>query len=215
MKKPLTIEDIKNPQRKSGFDHVHFHSGPKPWQASGGGRKLINGTRFPSAAFHGPRRAAPDEAAQDYCDHVNGNSLVAPVKLRPLGATPGPRPKKESSDPRVVKGQKLIAKGRKLVSEGYRDDPSGWVYLMFEVGDATYCKIGKSGDDPVYRLPEMQTGNPRELYMAAQIWSEDRHKLEAEAHAKFIDDNHGNEWFLRKAEILEYFGVESRKKVAA
>jgi hypothetical protein len=74
----ITIEDLRNPARQSGFDYVRQsldkrsgRTNPAPFAAvhqdSGGYRKLSWST-----PWRGPRRATAEEAAQDYCDYVNG-----------------------------------------------------------------------------------------------------------------------------------------------
>lgn len=74
----LTTEDIQNSARKSGFDYVGpnekggpTRNGRRPsWRASRGSRKT--GTSGLEYGWRGPSRATPEEAAQDYCDYVNG-----------------------------------------------------------------------------------------------------------------------------------------------
>lgn len=78
----LTPKDIENSDRKSGYRQVTYlkadkdsrwHGGGKPYKAyAGRGRK---------GDWKGPRRATAEEAAQDYCDYVNG-----------LGVTPTTQP---------------------------------------------------------------------------------------------------------------------------
>ncbi len=76
----LTIEDIRNPKRNSGFNHVNSAGtgrGARPsaatigkwWRARAYGGKLDKA----GTSWIGPMRSSPEEAAQDYCDHVNGN----------------------------------------------------------------------------------------------------------------------------------------------
>ena len=42
------------------------------------------------------------------------------------------------------------------------------IYLMREVGESDYVKVGWSGS-PLSRLERLQTGNPRSLYISATI----------------------------------------------
>lgn len=78
----LVPKDIENKDRKSGYDHVNV--------AWGGGNQVndpllryqaqgpANPNYFPNSGlprylWRGPRRANAKDAAQDYCDYVNGN----------------------------------------------------------------------------------------------------------------------------------------------
>ena len=76
----LTIEDIRNPARSSGFDHVSSaKGGSKPgngndnwsekWRAALGSRATAKDR---AQSWRGPSRKFPETAAQDYCDYVNG-----------------------------------------------------------------------------------------------------------------------------------------------
>lgn len=73
----LTPADIANPKRKSGYDHVQLNlppsrpGRPRPYYAVAyGGTNDKAGT-----AWKGPARATNLEAAQDYCDHENGQAV--------------------------------------------------------------------------------------------------------------------------------------------
>lgn len=68
----LTPSDIVNPKRKSGYDHVEYNeyaasTGRKPFRAV---HRLSSSPRH--QFWHGLRRATGLEAAQDYCDYMNG-----------------------------------------------------------------------------------------------------------------------------------------------
>jgi hypothetical protein len=79
----LIPENIENKDRKSGYDHVMFsidkrpgHKNPNPYQAVVYGGK----TNAAGMEWRGPRRATGEEAAQDYCDYVNGHFLNPAVE---------------------------------------------------------------------------------------------------------------------------------------
>lgn len=73
----LTIEDLRNPDRKSGFDYV-ASANPSSKQkrtrdyfcARHGTRPTKKGQVTDS--WRGPTRHTAEEAAQDFCDYVNG-----------------------------------------------------------------------------------------------------------------------------------------------
>lgn len=74
----LTIEDLRNDARPSGFDHVNpadRHGGPR----AQGEAPLENGRR---KRWHGPRRESVWEAAQDYCDYVNNLPVIREHQAR-------------------------------------------------------------------------------------------------------------------------------------
>lgn len=87
MSKQLTPADLRT-SNASGYRYVlraggegNGHGGGKPWaamvnvggSARGSGGAAANPDR---PVFRGPRRATALEAAQDYCDYVNGNPGV-------------------------------------------------------------------------------------------------------------------------------------------
>lgn len=76
----LTIEDIRNPKRKSGFNHVTAAGGRSPQGGTVRGKpwcavKRVKPGTGPGSFWKGPRRAAAEEAAQDYCDYINGQKV--------------------------------------------------------------------------------------------------------------------------------------------
>lgn len=78
----ITIDDLRNDERKSGFDHVNSAMGRNNiipiWRAAAGGRAV----HTVGAAWRGPTRRTAKEAAQDYCDYVNGGRVIEYVKTR-------------------------------------------------------------------------------------------------------------------------------------
>ena len=89
------------------------------------------------------------------------------------------------------------------------------VYFIFQEGDDTRCKIGKSLN-PKYRLKQLQIGNPDklELYETLDGYTQ----LENELHQRFDEQRIKNtEWFyLTKEEVdeivAEYRGDESEER---
>lgn len=63
-----TIEDLRNPVRKSGFDHVGTGAAGKAFYASYGSKPHFAGEK--TDGWRGPGRKDPAQAAQDYCDYI-------------------------------------------------------------------------------------------------------------------------------------------------
>lgn len=70
----LTIEDIRNPDRSSGFNGVGFdrQHKTKPYFAQ---KRLLNGPSRKGSHWFAPHRATAEEAAQDYCDFINSGAV--------------------------------------------------------------------------------------------------------------------------------------------
>lgn len=109
MKKLMTVNDLRNPTCKSGFDHVNnAKGGSKPgssnenwtpkWRATKGPRLVGK----PHLDWRGPVRTSAHRAAQDYCDYVNGlTTPTAPVLRYPavtveMGTTKRHSPKQQA-----------------------------------------------------------------------------------------------------------------------
>lgn len=196
----LTIEDIRNDKRKSGFRQVTYIVGSldqgrragRPYRAyAGRGRK---------GDWKGPRRDTAEEAAQDYCDYVNGLD-TQPVQLkrieRPTSTT---KAVTEVTD----EERELRARLRLLERERQEGRPE-YVYLIAEKGSNYGVKVGYSVD-PEGRPFGLQTGNPRELVLLGYI--EGGKDVEAEIHQKYIGNNLVNEWFIPTQPLFEEFGVD-------
>ena len=195
---PLTIEDIRNPKRRSGFDHVRFNShdghARKPYQANGGGRGTATGNPGGPAWF-GSRRAAAEEAAQDYCDYVNAQRPQQPVPSMAL-RTAGHVYDIEKSE----RGPEVeAALGVLRDYKAQRDGRQGYVYL---ISDGTAYKVGYSVN-PNKRVAELQTGNPRKLSLLASIPGTEAD--EKALHQKYISDNLLQEWFAASPELRSEF----------
>lgn len=208
MPKLLTVEDLRNPKRKSGFDHVnsaspgaggHAAVGPR-WRAAvaaPGKQQKEQGIRH---IWRGPARRKAEEAAQDYCDYVNGQQVALAPKLN--GA--GHEAKRDSlpMDPEVEAALGVLrdAKARRRGRPGY-------VYCIGVEGDATGVKIGYSVK-PEARVGELQSGNPRKLVLLGFIkGTEGPAGTEGKIHARYIEDNLVGEWFRPTGPLLSEFGI--------
>lgn len=218
--------DIRNPARKSGYDHVAKEGPRSHW--TGYQAQAYGGTRNKAGhSWIGPRRVTAVEAAQDYCDYVNGDpQRRMPKRLKSAGhaSRRNPRNPDDLSDAEVA----LRKLTREVAAE--RAGRQGYVYCIAE--DATSrpgetraepcfivqnpkfpgscffigqigVKIGYSVD-PRARVAELQTGNPRKLRLLGFIKGtiED----EARLHQRFIKDNvNVGEWFRPSDELLSIF----------
>jgi Meiotically up-regulated gene 113 len=200
----LTIEDIRNPKRKSGFDHVtrsadtHRQRRTKNFLAKVYGRK---GDGF-GIVWQGPRRLTARESAQDYCDYVNSGA-----------ATPVPRVKSAGHSGRRSVADAVVNDSDYRAALGYIRDvraqtegKQGYVYCVGEAeGVAPLVKIGYS-TNPEARVAELQTGNGRLLFLLGYFAGtmDDESKL----HAKYLKDNTLQEWFRPSNELLSEFGFD-------
>lgn len=194
-----TVDDLRNPKRKSGFDHV---SGPRRdrHRPSYFGHSKAGGTKLPSVgsgtdfAWRGSRRATAEEAAQDYCDYVNGLTVAAPTTL----TYPGHPVRPKSELPSEVKDALGVLRDHKAQRAGRQ----GYVYLIGVKGDFYAVKIGYSVN-PEARVGELQTGNPRELYLLAKMPG--TLADEKAIHAQFKHLNLVGEWFKGNLELISVF----------
>jgi len=201
----LTIEDLRNPNRKSGFDHVNGpkvdrrsgRTNPKPFQAAHGAKAHYPGEK--TNIWTGTRRATAEEAAQDYCDYVNSGQVGTPATLNTVGHSRRP---KEELDPEVE-----AALGVLRDAKAQRAGRPGFLYCIGESALGGYgVKVGYSVN-PEARVGELQTGNPRQLHLLAKVRGtrEDERAL----HAKYIQYNLIGEWFIPTPELLNEFGLNS------
>jgi hypothetical protein len=224
----LTIEDIRNPKRKSGFDHVNTIGGPSRksadmWRAAWRIEGVSNSAgNFNQAYARGPARPTPEEAAQDYCDYINGQQQAVPaakktkksniirVERAKLKFVRHPQKPRKTKD--TVTAEETLTKP-KTTKEG-----PGWVYCIGMVTDDSAVKIGESRDEPKFRLEGLQTGNPHELYLIGFIETKERLRLEDELHQKYAAYQHNSdfvgEWFAKHDDIVNEF-TATRKKVSA
>lgn len=204
---PLTIEDIRNPARKSGFNHVNSAS---PSQASAGMSRVpdprwraSSGTKGNGTSgidyWRGSVRRTAEEAAQDYIDYINAQN---PQQSKPSLKTAGHVYDIEHTerDPEVEAALGVLRDAR-----AQREGKQGFVYCIGEEDyspDSNYVKVGYSVN-PQKRVAELQTGNPRKLVILAIMKGtlEDERAL----HAKYADANILQEWFELSDELLEEF----------
>lgn len=195
----LTIKDIRNPARRSGFDHVgvKLHPSrpgrPRPFQAQSGPRRGAD-----DGSWYGPARSTAEEAAQDYVDYMNGR----PVK-RPQGTSPTKVHKL------VVNlnsaGHKSARRRPSKPRRGRRPQKIGYVYCIGEENNAAAVKVGYASDATL-RIGSLQTGNPRKLVILGVLRG--TRADERELHAEYQHDNILGEWFRPTPELLSEFEID-------
>ncbi len=204
MKTKLTIEDIRNPARKSGFDHVNRANGAAPRKALW--RARLVGTSRKGATnikFTGPIRETPEEAAQDYCDYINGlGDSVPSVVLNSHGHV------RESV--RRARNEEVAALNARLKEiedeQNSASDHPGYVYLIGEQGRDEFYKVGHARTSAQNRMIGMQTSNGRTFVLIATI--EGSPDDEKALHAKYIHNNHAGEWFYGSNELFAEFDAD-------
>lgn len=195
--KKLTVEDLRNPERRSGFNYVAAVAGPSrgnahpyfqaKWNSGGGERSDL-------PKFRGPARDTAEAAAQDYCDFRNGAQQSVgrlTVNLNRAG----------HHAKRVAKG----ALRRKRSGRRRQAAKLGYVYCIGEEGSATAVKIGYAGT-PTLRIGSLQTGNPRKLVILGVLRGTKAD--ERELHAEYQEHNILGEWFRPTARLLSEFDLE-------
>jgi hypothetical protein len=198
----LTIEDIRNPDRQSGFDYVGIGGysaggrGQPNWRAQ---RRTGRGS-FGRNSWRGPSRRDPAVAAQDYCDYINGQTAT-PATLRTAGHQYDA--KAADRDPEVEAALGVLRDAR-----AQRNGVPGYVYLIVEDEDGGALRYGKIGYsvNPEKRVAELQTGNPRLLRLLYKMQGtlEDERRL----HAKYAKDNVLQEWFEVTKELVLEFPIQ-------
>lgn len=198
---PLTIDDLRNPSRKSGFDHVGSAAGGGKtdnhscWRAQAG----VGNTHGSSDAEKPPRwkgktRRDPAVAAQDYCDYINGPfAPETPATLKSAGH--------EFEQDSSIDDPEYAAWGVIRDFKAQREGRQGYIYL---ITDSEYVKIGYSVN-PKKRVAELQTGNARLLRLLATI--EGTPQDERDLHIQFIEHNVLQEWFEIEDSILSHFDI--------
>jgi hypothetical protein len=196
----MNIEDIRNADRPSGFDHVHS---PKPnrWRAQAGTRPKFAGDTSGSS-WMGPYRLSAEEAAQDYVNMVN------------LGAaSPGGGKRIRTAIRRAGHSRRrTLSPAERVAADIRRDavagpDHPGWVYLVAERGHTAlddFVKVGWTGHERAEaRLADFQVGNPRPLVMVAKfVGTKDD---EANLHDEFHHTRVIGEWFRCTPALLRHF----------
>lgn len=202
----LTVNDIRNPKRKSGFDHVnsansgvngHGHNGDR-WRA-----ELRTGPgSFSKNSWRGPTRRTSDEAAQDYCDYKNGLGASAPATLN-YPQRPSVKRDTLKDDPEVAAALGVLKDAR-----AQRQGKQGYIYCIGVKDDDYAVKIGYS-TNPVARVKELQTGNPRELVLVATMKGTEAD--EKALHQRHIKLNLLGEWFRKAPSLINEFGPKNKE----
>lgn len=186
----MDISTLANSSLQSGFAYVNG-LGPKHpnrWRAS---KRTPKG---PLQKWRGPVRTTPEQAAQDYCDYMNGNNVSHTPTLKSAGHAY--RLEREDQDPEVAAAYGVIrdAKAQKAGKQGF-------IYLIREK-TTKFGKIGYSVN-PEKRIAEIQTGNPRQLELVGKVKGKPADELAM--HAKYIKQNVLQEWFRVTDELEKEF----------
>lgn len=200
----LTIDDLRNEKRKSGFDHVNSAGRSKDHPAGGkaqsiwraeSGRIAQKGVQ---GGWRGPSRKISEEAAQDYCDYINNNEVQQVLTLNKAGHGSLRDSLERDEEVEAALGVLRDHKAQKAGRQGY-------VYLIGVEGDSTGVKLGYSVK-PAARVGELQTGNHRLLKLLGYF--EGTAADEKAIHARYIEHNLIGEWFSPTQEMLNEFGLE-------
>lgn len=193
----ITIEDIRNPARVSGFNNVTSNGPRSNWRASSG-NTTTSGGRKPG--WRGPTRPTPEAAAQDYVDYIN----LTGGRLRAVSAGHPRRATKDERARRPTPPAEQVAKDIVADARGWRAGQPGWIYIVAEwprVVPGDYVKIGGTvADPPELRLGDYQCGNPRKLHMVAKFRG--TYTNEKALHALFAEANVLGEWFTYSDDML-------------
>lgn len=202
----LTPADIKNPKRKSGYNHVHTIGAGANTQHSSVRYQASSGTK-PKRAGHktnlwrGPGRPVAGQAAQDYCDHINGLGVATPATpLTQHGHTRKRRRK-------VVRTQRELDAMKVLREEAAKrkTDDANYIYLIGMKDNPSFVKIGEAFD-PEDRYLGGQTFNPYTLVLLG--FFEDTGKVgDKHYHRLHAGAQHKGEWFYPADTILARFNI--------
>jgi hypothetical protein len=202
----LTPRDLRLPGSSSGYSYVTHDHGRRVNGHGGAGSAY---QAFRPAALRkgvgkfGPRRATAVEAAQDYCDFVNGRGVESHT-LRTAGheyeVDETDRDPEYEAALGVIRDRTAQRKGRQ-----------GYVYIIVEAPagrvDLSSGKVGYS-TNPEKRVAELQTGNKRPLRL---IYKKPGTEADERAlHRKYIKNNEMQEWFRLTAGLLLEFENEHR-----
>lgn len=219
MAREVTIEDIRNEQNVSGFSHVYkacFEPKDNHTGHASGQTRPFQATLFrdkeKGSRLYGPRRATAEEAAQDYCDYINGAELPQRPQLKRPARKNLPKPK-----PLVDDLGKAIREHFKANEQKRQGEREWWIYCCHATG-TDKCKVGYTSDLKK-RLGQLQSGCWKELkfvgvYKLPEGTTEDEAKVEeARLHAKYIKQNVLNEWFHLTPQLLDEFPSDAPAKV--
>jgi Meiotically up-regulated gene 113 len=203
--RPIVPRDLRNPDRKSGYDYVGHAGAPGPRGGGGGARwSARQGAKVAGSGpkdWTGPRRKDPRDAAQDFCDHFNGNPTASTHSLVTAGHEYEVDVTDKDPEYQAALG---VMRDRKAQRAGRQ----GYVYLIVEDRPGGALEFGKIGysTNPRKRVAELQTGNPRTLrllYMKPGTEAEERR-----IHQKYIKQNVLQEWFRLTRELIFEWGVQ-------
>lgn len=219
----LTVDDIRDSSKISGFAHVGVnnsggtrgHGGGKPYFA----KKRVAQGSGPGTIWTSTRRATAEEAAQDYCDYMNGQATPATPALKSAGHK---RVTKVSSP--AVQAARQALRDALAAEKASKPASRGYIYLVGETASNVLghqaehkwaliktmaVKVGYSDDPPVDgRVAGLQTSNPRILVLLGTLRGTKGD--ESALHAKYIEDNVLQEWFRPTPELFSEFGVRTK-----
>lgn len=203
----LTPDDLLLPGSSSGYSQVTHDHGRRV-NGHGGSRSAYQAFRpvelRKGVGKFGPRRATAREAAQDYCDFVNGNPAAAPATLTTAGH-------EYTIDETDKDPEYQAALGVLRDRKAQRSGRQGYVYLIIEspggVDDLSAGKVGYS-TNPRKRVAELQTGNKRalKLYLMKPGTEADERSI----HRRHIKHNEMQEWFKLTLSLLNEWDEEHR-----
>lgn len=206
----LTIEDLKNPKLISGFHHVYNNKiGP----AGGGGRGGYQGRSGAKARgtlatdWYGPMRKTAEEAAQDYCDYMNGRAATPAPSLKRADKAPRPTAPRRVVSEREKAAAAIVAEEKAKNPREKLHDPVCYLIGAQEpyIGGDHAVKIGHANDNVFTRLDDLQTGNHRLLVLLATLPGGE--ETEDKLHVKHAECNILNEWFRPSKAVLAEFGL--------
>lgn len=167
-----------------------------------GCQKVFNALRERDKALGGKDgRTAP--SANRLRAAVLGGSWIATPATQTRKAGHNGKRSRASVPEEVREAQEVISRWRSEQRKGKQ----GYVYCIAEAeGLYPLVKIGYS-DDPPARVPELQTGNGRKLFLLAYFAGTESD--EKALHARYIKDNTLQEWFRPSDELLSEFGYDT------
>ncbi len=212
----ITVEDIRKPSNISGFRNVSLSMGARPSGHGQRGDRFQAEHRHKSVRWRGPARRSAVEAAQDYCDYINGSATPATPALKSAGHK---RVTKQRSP--AVQAARQALRDALAAEKAAKPASRGYIYLVGESASNVLghqaekrwaliktmaVKVGYSDDPPVDgRVAGLQTSNPRILCLLGTLrGTEDDERA---LHAKYIADNVLQEWFRPSPELFSEFGV--------
>jgi hypothetical protein len=195
----LTPNQLRDTKTRSGYKHVRKVGGQPSLPKT---KPYYQAQHMPGSGDHGPGRKTALEAAQDYCDWVNGRKIVPAPALKRAAH---PKAKRKKITPAQQVALDILRDARA------KPKAMGWVYLVVETRpwglDFERGKVGwTSKNPPEARLNDYQAGNPRKLVMIGKIKGTKR--KESNIHKRHIAKNVLGEWFRLDDALLSEFGLK-------